>query len=83
MRVNNKKMVEVFKTNVVDREQAGILLDLIHCSFMNYEANFDLQDCDRILRVKCPSAEIDSGRIMDLVRESGFTAEILTETIRV
>ena len=46
-------MVEVFKTNVKDCEQAEKLLDAIHGSFINHRANFDLEDCDKILQFDC------------------------------
>ncbi len=35
-------MVEVFKTNVADKDQANILVDQIHKNFTDYKANFDL-----------------------------------------
>ena len=45
-------MVEVFKTNVKDRDQAKMLIDQIQKTFTDFTANFDLEDCDKILRVK-------------------------------
>ena len=44
-------MIEVFKTNVDDRVQANLLVDQIHQTYSDYKANFDLEDCDKILRV--------------------------------
>ena len=43
--------VEVFKTNVADPERAKWLVDQIERNFANCKVNFDLDDCDRILRV--------------------------------
>ena len=54
-------MVEVFKTNVKDPHHAAMLIDCIHKSFDGYNANFDLEDCDKILRVKSASG-IPSGK---------------------
>lgn len=45
-------MIEVFKTNVQDKHQAEMLLEKIHATFYPCSANFDLEDCDNILRVK-------------------------------
>jgi len=45
-------MVEVFKTNIQEICEAKILSKLIEREFRNYEANFDLEDCDKILRVQ-------------------------------
>jgi hypothetical protein len=44
-------MIEVFKTNINCAQQAGQLVEQIQRHFAGYKANFDLDDCDRILRV--------------------------------
>ncbi|SRR6266480_3167019 len=72
-------MVEVFKTNVTDRLHAAMLIEQIHKTFVGYTANFDLEDCDRILRVKCTKGFIESSPIIDLLNYFGFTAEVLPD----
>jgi hypothetical protein len=72
-------MVEVFKTNIDDRDQAKNLIDRIHKRFVGYEANFDLEDCDRILRVACLTGAVQDAGLIDLVKESGYHAEILPD----
>ena len=72
-------MVEVFKTSVGNREDAEMLLDLIHRTFSDYNANFDLEDCDRILRVKTTVKWIKSSLIINLLGSLGFYAEILPD----
>jgi len=72
-------MVEVFKTNVNDRSQANKLVDLIHNIFAGYKANFDLQDCDKILRVKSSTGSVQSSRLITLLKEFGFNAEVLPD----
>jgi uncharacterized protein YpbB len=74
-------MIEVFKTNVTDTGHANMLVDQITKSFTNYKANFDLQDCDNILRVKCTTELIETSLLINLLREFGFNAEILTDEI--
>lgn len=74
-------MVEVFKTNVEDNIQATWIIHRIHKMFTDYTANFDLEDCDNILRVKCLHASIQSKCIIDLVHELGYHAEILHDKI--
>ncbi len=69
--------VEVFKTNVGDPEQARLLIDQIQQSFTGYIVNFDLEDCDNILRVKCATELIQSGSLIKLLNDFGFDAEIL------
>ena len=72
-------MVEVFKTNVIQRDHANWLLDLIHETFDGYTANFDLQDCDHILRVKSNEESVDSCTIITLLKNSGFDADVLPD----
>jgi hypothetical protein len=45
-------MVEVFKTNVKRRDEAKRLIQHIGLRFPSYKINFDLTDCDKILRVE-------------------------------
>jgi hypothetical protein len=74
-------MIEVFKTNVRDRCDANMLIEQIQQSFFNYHANFDLDDCDRILRVKCISGTIQAALIIELLKDAGFDAAILPDNI--
>ena len=69
-------MIEVFKTNVDGIEDANMLMDHLHESFTQYKVNFDLSDCDRILRVCCPQ-EVESHSIIRFLKKFGFKAEVL------
>jgi hypothetical protein len=75
-------MIEVFKTNVENREQAGRLIDQIQNVFADYQVNFDLEDCDRILRVKNPSGSVLIAGMIGLLKDQGFNAEPLPDLIR-
>jgi hypothetical protein len=68
-------MVEVFKTNVRQRRQAKLLLSLMERQFPMLKINFDLDDCDKILRVEGES--ISNEKITTLVTGSGYLCEIL------
>ncbi|MCW3089906.1 MAG: hypothetical protein JWP81_975 [Ferruginibacter sp.] len=74
-------MVEVFKTDVTEQEHANRLIARIHSTFVGYRANFDLDDRDRILRVKSISGSISSSCLVNLLREFGFHAEVLPDII--
>ena len=74
-------MIEVFKTNLEKTEQSERMLIKIHESFPGYDANFDLEDCDRILRVKCEDGVIASGLIIELMRSEGYFVEILCDEV--
>jgi hypothetical protein len=68
-------MVEVFKTNVQEETHAVELIHLLLHHFPGTSINFDLEDCDKILRVKGQS--YDSKRIILLLNQQGFTCNIL------
>ncbi len=68
-------MVEVFTTNVQEVSQANDLIILLLKIFPGYSINFDLGDCDRILRVE--SDKIDSKEIIRLLNCNNFQCEIL------
>ena len=70
-------MVEVFKTNITDRRLAIFLVAEIRKRFSEYTANFDLEDCDRILRVKS-SGTIEPSGVINLLINFGCCADILT-----
>lgn len=72
-------MVEVFKTDVQEQDQAAMLLDQIHQFFKEYRANFDLEDCDHILRVECASGVINNDFLINLLKDFGFYAEALPD----
>ena len=68
-------MVEVFKTNVQKKTQSKMLLCILSEAFPSFKINFDLSDCDKVLRVE--GDDIEAVRIMILVKESGFSCEVL------
>ena len=45
-------MVEVFKTNVQEDKQSQMLMEKLSYHFPHCRINFDLEDCDNILRVE-------------------------------
>ncbi len=68
-------MVEVFKTNVQKKAQSKMLLCILSEAFPSFKINFDLSDCDKVLRVEGDNME--AFRIMILVKEYGFNCEVL------
>lgn len=70
-------MVEVFKTNVQELSLAKSITDILHQHFPCYEINFDLEDCDKILRVK--AFRIDQHKIISILKSSGINCEVLDD----
>lgn len=54
-------MVEIFKTNIESDQEAAEILNALQFAFPDYKMNFDLEDCDKILRVE--STSVDTGAI--------------------
>ena len=69
------KMVEVFKTNVLDVERSNLLVERLLFHFPDNKINFDLEDCDKILRVE--GKNIISEKIMEILNKEGHSCEIL------
>jgi hypothetical protein len=69
------KMVEVFKTNVCDQWSAGELVELLCLHFPGCAINFDLEDCDKVLRIEGDHFFTDG--LKKIVREKGFWCEVL------
>ena len=66
--------VEVFKTNVQQRRQALALLGILSAQFPGLKINFDLEDCDRILRVEGSRIPCDS--IIEAIACNGYYCEV-------
>ncbi|PBQ31094.1 hypothetical protein CNR22_04700 [Sphingobacteriaceae bacterium] len=70
-------MTEVFKTNVQHSAEAKLLARFIEWDLPDCEASFDLEDCDKILRVQSQGAFLNREKIISLFNHLGFTAEVL------
>jgi hypothetical protein len=68
-------MVEVFKTNVLTKKKAKVILSLLSKTYPTFKINFDLSDCDKILRLQ--GNNISPEKIIELVTANGFRCEIL------
>ena len=71
-----KPQIEIFQTNVSDPSKAQIILNEIETTYPKYEVNFDLEDCDRILRVSS-LYPIDMSGLQGLLKHFDVTSEVL------
>ena len=69
-------MIEVFRTNVSEQAHAERILAEIHAR-SEYLANFDLNDCDRVLRVRAFSGNVECEEIIRLLQDLGYSATVL------
>ena len=68
-------MVEVFKTNVEKVQQAITLINELRLHFPESKINFDLDDCDKILRVE--GIHFLTDKVMLLLEKNGFKCRLL------
>ncbi len=68
-------MIEVFKTNVQEVDQSKMIVGKLLEHFPNSIINFDLEDCDKILRIH--SSSISNKKIIELLDSYGFQCEVL------
>jgi hypothetical protein len=64
-------MIEVFKTDVQEFTQANNLLALLSRHFPGNRINFDLEDCDKVLRVEGNNIQVE--KLMDIIQDHGFS----------
>jgi len=68
-------MIEVFKTNVHAGCEAEKITGLLYRHFPDCKINFDLDDCDKILRIE--GSVFETEKIKFIVNENGFICEEL------
>lgn len=67
--------IVIFKTNVKTRENADMVIDHITRMQPVGRVNFDLGDCDKILRIE--AEEIQAQSISKLLLDLGFSCVLL------
>ncbi len=75
-------MVEVFVTNIEEPVLAARVVKLLLEYFPDHRINFDLNDCDKILRVEAVGA-IKTDTVISVVRSAGFLCHLLEDTVPV
>lgn len=68
-------MIYVFKTSVQTENEVLSLKPLLDKALAKIDWNFDLEDCDRILRADTPLAHPE--RIVEILKQKGFECEEL------
>lgn len=68
--------IEVFKTNISSDAEAAKLKSLLLQHFPNCRINFDLDDCDKILRI---AGKPDSNKVKELALSMAVNIEELPD----
>lgn len=68
-------MIKVFKTDVKDQKKALEIKNSIYHNFGIRQVTFDLEDCDRVLRVE--ATQFTANEIINNLNNHGFSCEEL------
>ena len=68
--------IEVFKTNVKSRAAAEQLAARLKLLFPDSRVNFDLEDCDRVLRIE--GIDICCEKTISLLKAGGYDCGVLS-----
>jgi hypothetical protein len=68
-------MVQIFRTNIQEVDDAYEIIQKLLEQFPTYLINFDLEDCDNILRVK--GKDISLEKIISVLHNNGYQCDVL------
>jgi hypothetical protein len=71
------KTVEVFKTNVAHKQAAKAIIEQIGVYQPQYKCNFDLDDCDKVLRIENAKGHVDAKLIFQILKKNNHKGSIL------
>jgi hypothetical protein len=69
-------MIEIFKTNVQFQKEAQLIVNQLQSKLVTAKINFDLEDCDKILRIE-ETKKINNQYIIIHLKQLGYYCEIL------
>lgn len=71
------KQSEFIKTDVVDRSKAKAILNQIRRALPGSDPSFDLDDCDKVLRVENHSSGVDKSEVKRILNSHGHQLQVL------
>ncbi|WP_309640725.1 hypothetical protein [Flavobacterium sp.] len=69
-------MIEVFKTNVQFQKDAELIVSNLEMKLLNSKINFDLEDCDKILRIEGANKS-KSKYVLSFMQQIGYNCQVL------
>jgi hypothetical protein len=72
-------MIEIFKTDITGKSARNLVLNSIKQRIPGVVATIDLEDRDHVLRVVGAWETVPTQQIIELVKQHGFTCEILND----
>lgn len=68
-------MVEVFKTDVQEVAESDVLVQELLVHFPSTRITFDIDDCDRVLRLQ--GSSISPSRVVEILAARGYLCDLL------
>lgn len=69
------KTVKIFKTNVQNDKDSAKIATALLTQYPLYKINFDLEDCDKILRVEADQCGIETDNIIMYMVGFGYRCQ--------
>ena len=69
------KTIGVYKTNVKNRRKAELIMETICLHLPGSDPSFDLEDCDRVLRVVSPDCSLNESKLRGILAKYGYHME--------
>lgn len=69
--------VEVYKTDVDDKLKAERIINEIRRALPGSDPSFDLDDCDKVLRVENHSSGVDKSEVKRILNSHGHQLQVL------
>ncbi len=71
-------MIAVFKTTVNNHKDSNKLIEALKKEFPESEINFDLEDCDNILRIESHSVDVKT--VINVMADYKYKAVLMEKT---
>lgn len=75
MEMQTNKIVEVFKTSIVNQCDSSLVSNVLYVLYPEAKINIDLEDCDRILRIEHSRVPVEE--VIKMVKALGHQCEVL------
>jgi hypothetical protein len=75
MEMQTEKIVEVFKTSIENQYDSSLVSNVLYVMYPEAKINFDLEDCDKILRIEHSFVSIEE--VTKMVKALGHQCEVL------
>lgn len=72
-------MIEIFKTNITNQEQAGGVYDALARLLPGARISFDLDDPEKILRIE--DDMVDAGMVAETVESLGYVCKVIPDLV--